>query len=77
MNLESQPLTQTITIDGTTYHGSEDWGDDGLVRVTFVGGDMRISSDLFEPADLAHAWDQAEHRLRFHAANRASQMVLV
>jgi hypothetical protein len=77
MSLESRPLTHTITIDGTTYHGSEDWGDDGLVKVMFTDGEWSVSSGLFEPADLAFAWDQAEHALRFHAANRARQLVLI
>lgn len=74
---ELQPFAQTITIDGITYHGSEDWGEDGLVRVTFTDGVFTVKSDLVEPADLAYAWDVAEHRLRFHAANRASQMSLI
>jgi hypothetical protein len=69
--------TQTVTIDGITYSGTESWGDDGLVRVVFTHGDLVVKSDLFEPADLAYAWNQAEHRLRFHAANWASQLTLI
>lgn len=74
---ELQPYAEFVTINCVTYHGTEVWGDDGLVRVTFTGGSWRVSSDLFEPADLPHAWDQAEHRLRFHVANRAAQMALI
>lgn len=74
---ELQPYAKTITINCVTYHGTEDWGDDGLVRITFTDGEFVVKSDLFEPADLAYAWDQAEHRLRFHVANRAAQMALI